>query len=138
MTYVGAIWRLRRSRTSIDDILVHGRTNSKHNQWLKKTLEWIKQSGTKLNKEKCEFNESRIEYFEQMYRVQLKKERIRSIMKLSNPTCVSELRRIIGMIQYYGQFRSNIADIQPMLNLLKKKTEYHWIRMNHREKHFQR
>ena len=84
--------------------------------------EQIKHTGIKLNKEICKFNKSHIEYFgyKMKDRAQRKKE-YGQYWKLSNSTCVSKLRHIIGKIWYHGQFLPNVEDvIQTMQNLLKK------------------
>ena len=72
--------------TLIDDILVYARTNSELYERLKKTYKRIKQNGIKLNREKCEFIKSFIEYFrhKQEWSTSKKKERIRAILELLN------------------------------------------------------
>ena len=56
-TYVGAVRRFR-SRNYKDDDLVYERTNSEHNERLKKTLERIKLAGTILKKNTNSMNTS--------------------------------------------------------------------------------
>lgn len=47
----------------IDDFLIYGRTQSEHEERLERVLNRIRDAGIKLNRDKCEFSEDRIEYF---------------------------------------------------------------------------
>ena len=46
----------------MDDIIVYGKSAEEHDENLRKTLEIIKESGLKLNREKCEFKKDRLTY----------------------------------------------------------------------------
>ena len=45
-----------------DDIIVHGRTVEEHNSVLQTVLQRIKESGLKLNQQKCLFSQSELEF----------------------------------------------------------------------------
>ena len=47
----------------MDDILVHGRDESQHNERLAKVLRTIEESGLKLNAAKCHFKQPELKYF---------------------------------------------------------------------------
>lgn len=85
----------------IDDILVYGKTREEHDKHLDALLERIHHSGLKLNRDKCEFRKS--EYFGHVISsegIRPSNNRIEVIRKLKPPSTVSELRRLVGMINY--------------------------------------
>ena len=47
----------------VDDIIIHGSNKVEHDQRLLNVLKKIKECGMTLNKQKCEFNLSRINFF---------------------------------------------------------------------------
>ena len=96
----------------IDDILIHGRTMEEHDRRLEEVLKLIEKSGIKLNAEKCEFRKKIIKYFGHIISqegIQPSKEIIEAILKLSAPSSVPDLRRLLGMIQYLRKYVLNLA-----------------------------
>ena len=54
-------------------------------------------------------------------------EKTEAIRKMSQPTSVSELRRLMGMINQLGKFTPNLAEItQPLHDLLSKLRTWTW------------
>jgi hypothetical protein len=107
----------------IDDILVYGKTLDEHNSRLEKTLERIQESGLKLNKDKCEFRKPQLEYFGHIISdrgISPNPERIKAVRELKAPTDTTELRRVIGIINYLGRFLPDLSTvIKPITDLLK-------------------
>ena len=107
----------------MDDIIVYGKSVEDHDENLHKTLKIIKESGLKLNKNKCEFRKSTLNYFGHVLSadgVSPDPGKVKAIRELPAPTNVPELRRVIGMINYLGKFIPNLAgEILPMTELLK-------------------
>lgn len=50
----------------MDDVLVYGQNEEEHNQRLCAMLQTIKNSGLKLNRDKCHFGRPEIQYFGQI------------------------------------------------------------------------
>ena len=56
-------------------------------------------------------------------------DKIKAIRDMPPPTSVSELRTILGMLNYLGRFINNLATIlKPMSDLLKLDTVWDWGR----------
>lgn len=114
----------------IDDVIIYGSSRNEHDRRLKAALDRIRDAGIKLNPNKCEYRKEKIEYFGHIISkdgVQPSPERVRSILDLPPPTNISELRRIIGMINYLGRFVPDLSSIMnPINNLLKSDTAWTW------------
>ena len=114
----------------LDDIIVYGKSAEEHDENLRKTLEIIKESGLKLNREKCEFKKDRLTYFGHVLSadgVSPDPEKVKAIRELETPNNVPEPRRVMGMINYLGRFIPNLAtEMHPMSDLLKSDSVWTW------------
>ena len=113
----------------MNDIIVYGKSTEEHDENLRKTLEII-ESGLKLNREKCEFKKDRLTYFGHVLSadgVSPDPEKGQAIRELEAPNNVTELRRVMGMINYLGRFIPNlVTERHPMSDLLKSNSVWTW------------
>ena len=111
-------------------VLVHGSTQSEHDQRLLIVLKRLTAAGLTLNKEKCVFNTTSIKFLGQLVDntgVKADPDKIRAIQGLKPPTNVSELRRFLGMINQLSKFAPNLADeTKPLRELLSTKNQWKW------------
>lgn len=114
----------------VDDVLIYGKDDAEHDQHLSAALRKIHDSGLKLNRDKCEFRKTKIEYFGHTISedgIQPNADRVAAIRNMAPPTNVTELRRVIGMINYLGRFVPNLASVmKPMSDLLKGTNAWTW------------
>ena len=107
----------------MDDIFMYGKSAEDHGENLHKTLQIIKESGLKLNENRCEFWKSTLKDFAHVLSaggVGPNPGKVKAIRELSAPTNVPELLRVTGMINYPGRFIPNPAEeIHPTTELLK-------------------
>ena len=113
-----------------DDIIVYGRSVAEHDKRLQEVFEIIAKSGLKLNEKKCEIRKPKICYFGSVISeqgVSPDPEKVRAIQELPPPQNVSQLRQVLGMINYLGRFLLNLSTvISPMSELLKLDTAWTW------------
>ena len=114
----------------IDDILVTAPTHSEHLQILEEVLQRLAKYGVKLKAEKCSFLQDKVEFLGHMIDaegVHPTAEKVRALVDAPVPTCVSELRSFLGMLQYYGKFLANLSTLlQPLNNLLREGVPWSW------------
>ena len=103
-------------------------------------FEMIPRSGLKLNEKKCEICKPKICYFGNVISkegVGPDPEKAKAIQELPTPQNVSELRQVIGMINYLGKFLPNLSHvISPKSELLK--SESTWIWSHHQQEAFEK
>ena len=108
----------------IDDILVTGSILHDHLEVLTTVLEKLQNSGLKLNRSKCFFLRSQIEYLGHVIDkegLHPSAEKVRAIQEARKPQNVSELRSFFGIINYYNRFLPNLSTIlAPLYSLLQK------------------
>ena len=114
----------------IDDILVTVINDLEHVSSLAAVLERLERHGFRMKKEKCEFLQPAVEYLghkidaEGLHTMANKLEAIVQAPKSHN---LQELRSILGLLNYYGKFISNLATlIHPLNCLLQHDHEWKW------------
>ena len=91
----------------MDDILVASENRVQHQQHLRAVLQRLADHGLVLNKEKCVFCASSVEYLGHVVTAEGIKPlgaRVAAIQDFPPPTTRGELQRVLGMINYYRRF----------------------------------
>ena len=113
-----------------DDVIVTGSNLKEHDQRLNKVFHAVHKVGLKLNIKKCVFRKEELDYLGHRFNkdgMSPAPEKVAAIKGLKSPENVSELKRILGMINYVGQYIPNLSKIlQPMNSLLKKDNAWTW------------
>ncbi|KAJ2949987.1 hypothetical protein O0L34_g11320 [Tuta absoluta] len=103
----------------VDDILLFTKDEESHKNVLKQVLSRLDEYGVALNVDKCEFAKNEIEFLG--YRVTDQgisptAERTEVILNFKKPQNVQELRRFLGMLNFYRTCLPNQAHLQQQLN----------------------
>lgn len=88
---------------SMDDILIHAKTEKELVKITKEFLDVIKRSGLKLNKEKCLFNRSSVYFTGHIVSengIQADPKKVEAIQKANPPKNKKELQTLLGMVNY--------------------------------------
>ena len=114
----------------LDDMIVTGATEAEHLTNLKAVLDRLQAYGLKLNKRKCEFFKSTIEFLGHIIDEQgLHKSpvKIDAVLKCPTPENVTQLRAFLGLVNYYHRFLPNLSSvISPLRRLLENKVPWQW------------
>ena len=117
----------------IDDILAIGKgTFDQHLAQLEEVFRRCQKHNLKLNAEKCYFAVPEIEYLGYIITkegIRPDPKKVEAIQRMERPTTVTEVRRLVGMVQYYRDLwekRSHV--LQPFTDLSggKKGTKIKW------------
>ena len=109
-----------------DDILCYGSNQAEHDANLEAIFNRLEQNGLTLNAEKCEYNKSSIEFLGHVFGKDGMKpspEKVKSIIDLPTPTNASEVRSLLGMMNFCGaHFIPNYATLTYELRQLTKQS----------------
>lgn len=114
----------------VDDILIFGETKEEHDE----NLEWVvnrcAQNNVKIKLEKCSFAQREVKYLGfQVSGDSIKPitSKIDWLMKSEAPKDKTELRSIIGKLNFYSRFITNYSKLlEPLRSLLTKNKDYQW------------
>lgn len=114
----------------MDNILVYGADNEEHDRCLDLVLCTIKASGLKLNRAKCHFRQTELQFFGHINwadGVKPDNSKVEAITKLPASTNVDQLRQVLGLINYVGKFLPGLSTVLHLLmSLLRKETAWLW------------
>lgn len=111
----------------IDDILIASEDAASHKRHLHEVLQCLSHYGFRLNLDKCVFGSDHIEFLG--HHVDANgiapiTEKIKAITEFPVPVSIKQLRRFIGMINFYRRFIPNCSNIlTPLTDLLQKKNK---------------
>lgn len=114
----------------LDDIIIITQTFDKHLEILKEVFRRLKIAQLTVAKEKCFFCRPELKYLGYIVDhngLRVDPEKISAILSIPQPTCVSEVRRIIGLASWYRRFVPDFSTVSaPLCNLLRKNKKFIW------------
>ena len=114
----------------LDDILVAGSTKKEHDERLVQVLKRLDEQGIHLQREKCEFCKTEVEYLGHRIDgmgIHPTEKKVEAIKRAPQPQDVSQLRAFVGLMNYYGKFISQISTLlAPLYKLLEKDHTWNW------------
>jgi len=101
-----------------------------HNERLRNVFKILEENNMAVKAEKCKFGVDSVSYLG--FRVDKKgihktEEKIKAVKNVKIPTCVSELRSFLGLVNFYGKFVPDLATTASSLyGLLRKDVKFEW------------
>lgn len=105
----------------IDDILVFSNSQEEHDNHLRALFKQLAEYGIRINSEKCTFSATKVKFLG--YSISANgseplQERVADLQACPPPENVRQLRRFLGMINFYRRFIQNAAQSQAPLHKL--------------------
>lgn len=114
----------------VDDVLVFGRTREEHDQNLEWVLRKCAEYHVKIKLEKCCFAKREVQYLGFIVSgrdIKPIPEKVTSISKTKPPRDKTELRSVIGKLNFYSRFIPNYSkQLEPLRSLLTNYKDYQW------------
>ena len=123
-TVSSVIFDIEGSANSQDDIVIWEKTLAEHDNRLRRVLLKVRESGLKLNKNKCQFCKNSIVFLGHIISsegIRVDPSKTDAITKMSVPQSLTELQRFLGMLKYLAKFIPNFAEVNARLRVLLKK-----------------
>ncbi|KMQ86146.1 pol polyprotein [Lasius niger] len=110
----------------IDDILIASQSEEQHRRHVRQVLTRLRQYGLSINVDKCSFFQKEVRYLGctvSSKGTKPLKDRVDTILRYKEPHTVEQLRRFLGMINYYRRFLPSAAQTQAPLYSLATGTK---------------
>ena len=105
----------------LDDILVISQDETEHREHLKRLFARLDEYGMTINPSKYTFAKREVQFLGYTVNGNGTKplaEKVEAILEFPKPTTVKQLRRFLGMVNFYRRFISKTASLQVLLNHL--------------------
>lgn len=102
----------------IDDILIASKTVDEHKVHLEQVLSRLQEHGLYIKPQKCNFGKDKVEYLGYLVApegIKSLEHRVRAIFDYTKPKNITELRRYLGMLNFYKTSLPKAAYIQAPL-----------------------
>ncbi|KAB0799268.1 hypothetical protein PPYR_07148 [Photinus pyralis] len=113
-----------------DDIIIHATSREECGKRLIRCLDRLKANDLHLNKDKCDFFKTEIQYLGYTVRYnQISKcqNKVEAIEKVHRPKNADDVRKFLGMVTYYSRFIPNASTLTyPLRKLLQKNYKFSW------------
>ena len=114
----------------LDDILIYSPDVPTHLVHMRQLFQRLREADLKLNREKCNFFKSHIQYLGHLISgegIKPLPEKLESIKEMPPPTTPKEVKQFLGLIGYYRKFVPRFADVaRPLTNLTRLDQPFEW------------
>lgn len=115
----------------VDDIIVFGREKAEHDANLAWVLAQCEKFNVKIKLGKCSFAKTEVDFLGFSINgssIQPLREKVKSLAQSKPPKDKSELRSIIGKLNFYSRFILNYSKhLQPLRDLFRKNKDFQWL-----------
>eukprot|EP00877_Chromochloris_zofingiensis_P004819 jgi/Chrzof1/14338/UNPLg00612.t1 len=118
------------AKAYVDDVIIYSKNAAKHADHIKQVLKCLQEVGLRVHPDKSVFGASALEFLGFMvskYGLTPSQAKVAAIRQLPIPRTVTELRSVLGFMNYYRVFMPNFsATANPLNHLLRKDVTYKW------------
>ena len=110
----------------LDDVLVYSKDFDAHLEDIRAVLRRLRENGVKLKPKKCELFRNQVKYLGHIvssegYHIDSSNVKAITSLKECKPKTVGDIRRIIGLLNYYRKYIANFSQkAAPLFDLLKQ------------------
>ena len=112
-------------RNMTDDIIIHAETVKDHDEILEKVLNRLLEKGLTLNKEKCMYRMNELTFMGFLLSergIGPTDAKVKAVQNATRPTCATEVRSFLGLVNYSGRFIRDLATKSEALRKLTRQS----------------
>ena len=123
---------VKNCRHFVDDVIVSSATLDEHIEDLERVFKILKDEGVTLNEEKCSFAKKKVEFLGMVIEegtIRPSPEKVAAVRNFPRPKSVKELRRYLGLTNFYrGMIKDYAVIVAPLYSLtgLSPKAAFPW------------
>ena len=114
----------------VDDVLVGTETEEGHDEIVEEVLKRLEENDLYVKPEKCMWKVRKVLFLGVVMgegKVEMKKEKVGGVLKWPTPECVRDIRKFLGLANYYRRFGKDFAKVAlPMNRLTRKDEKWRW------------
>jgi len=120
----------------VDDVLVGTETEEGHNEIVEEILKRLEENDLYVKLEKCMWKIKKIGFLGVIIgpnRIEIEAEKVEGVLSWPEPKNVKDVRKFLGLTNYYRRFIKDFARVARPMNMLMRKDEKWWWEKNSRK-----
>jgi len=108
----------------VDDVLVGTETEEGHNKIVEEVLRRLEENDLYVKLEKCTWKVRKIGFLGVVIgpsRIEMEKEKVDRVLSWPKPKNVKDVRKFLGLANYYRRFIKDFAQVARPMNMLTRK-----------------
>jgi len=114
----------------VDDVLVGTDTEEGHDEIVEEVLRRLEENGLYVKPEKCVWKVKKVPFLGVVMgegKVEMEEDKVAEVLKWPTPQCVRDVRKFLGLANYYRHFVKDFAKVAlPMNKLTRKDEKWKW------------
>ena len=114
----------RKVAAFVDNVLVGMETEEGHNEIVEEVLKRLKENNLYIKPEKCMWKVQKIGFLGVVIGpdgIEMEKEKVDRVLSWPEPRNVKDIRKFLGLANYYRRFIKNFAQVARPMNVLMRK-----------------
>jgi len=108
----------------VDDVLVRIETEERHDEIVEEILKRLEENNLYIKLEKCVWKVQKIGFLDIVIgpnRIEMEKEKMDRVLSWLEPKNVKDVRKFLGLTNYYRRFIKDFAQVARPMNVLTRK-----------------
>jgi len=114
----------------VDDVLVETETEEGHDEIVKEILRRLEENNLYIKPEKCVWKVRKIRFLGVVIGpngIEIEKEKVNGVLSWPQPKNVKDIRKFLGLANYYRRFIKDFARVARPINMLTRKdVKWQW------------
>jgi len=114
----------------VDDVLVGTETEEEHDEIVEEVLKRLEKNNLYVKPEKCTWKVQKVNFLGVVMgqgKIEMEEDKVAGVLNWLAPKTVRDVRKFLGLANYYRQFVKDFAKIaQPLNNLTRKEEKWKW------------
>ena len=110
----------------VDDVLVGTDSEERHDEIVAEVLKQLEENDLYMKPEKCSWKTSKVNFLGVVMdqgKIEMEEEKVEGVLNWPVPKTVRDVRKFLGLANYYRRFIKNFAALAKPLNMLTRKDE---------------
>jgi len=116
----------RKVAAFVDDVLVGTETEEGHDEIVEEILRRLEENDLYIKPEKCVWKMRKIGFLEVVIGpdgIEMEKEKVEGVLSWPEPKNIKDVRKFLGLANYYKRFIKDFARVARPMNMLTRKDE---------------
>ena len=105
----------------VDDVLVGTEIEERHDKIVKEILRELEENNLYIKPEKCMWKARKIGFLGVIIgpnRIEMEVEKVNRVLSWPQPKSVKDVRKFLGLVNYYRRFIKDFAQVARLMNVL--------------------